>query len=122
MSSPTHPPSPRSPDGVYLHWGFESSLISAHNPFVNTAYEHYTHHAISAGNSPLWTGFFFKAWDQLAGTTGKDGKDCVCARCEAAAGRRSRAAFDKLEKPDYRPLLDGAFWAEAFRGDAGKGA
>lgn len=34
--------------GVYLHWGYESSLLTAHNPVFNTAYHHYTHHAISA--------------------------------------------------------------------------
>jgi lathosterol oxidase len=34
--------------GVYLHWGFESPLLSTHNPIFNTAYHHYMHHAISA--------------------------------------------------------------------------
>jgi lathosterol oxidase len=34
--------------GVYLHWGHESSLLSAHNPIFNTAYHHYIHHAVSA--------------------------------------------------------------------------
>ena len=34
--------------GVYLHWGYESTLLTAHNPIFNTAYHHYTHHAVSA--------------------------------------------------------------------------
>ena len=34
--------------GVYLHWGYESTWLSAHNPIFNTAYHHYTHHAIAA--------------------------------------------------------------------------
>jgi lathosterol oxidase len=34
--------------GVYLHWGFETKMLTAHNPILNTAYHHYVHHAISA--------------------------------------------------------------------------
>jgi Delta7-sterol 5-desaturase len=30
--------------GVYLHWGYESPLLSAHNPIFNTSYHHYSHH------------------------------------------------------------------------------
>ena len=30
--------------GVYLHWGYESNLIDAHNGIINTAYHHYAHH------------------------------------------------------------------------------
>lgn len=33
--------------GVYLHWGYETTMLSAHNPILNTAYHHYIHHAIS---------------------------------------------------------------------------
>lgn len=36
--------------GVYLHWGYESPLLSTHNPIFNTAYHHYMHHAISVKN------------------------------------------------------------------------
>ena len=36
--------------GVYLHWGYESKYLSAHNPIFNTAYHHYIHHAISIKN------------------------------------------------------------------------
>lgn len=46
--------------GVYLHWGYETTLLSAHNPIFNTAYHHYVHHAISAKNRAIYTGFFFK--------------------------------------------------------------
>lgn len=34
--------------GVYLHWGYETSLISSHNILLTTSYDHYLHHAISA--------------------------------------------------------------------------
>lgn len=33
--------------GVYLHWGYESTLLTAHNPIFNTSYHHYIHHAKS---------------------------------------------------------------------------
>lgn len=33
--------------GVYLHWGYETPYLNAHNPIFNTAYHHYLHHAIS---------------------------------------------------------------------------
>ena len=36
--------------GVYLHWGYESKYLTAHNPVFNTAYHHYMHHAVSAKN------------------------------------------------------------------------
>lgn len=99
--------------GVYLHWGYESTMISPHNPLVNTAYEHYYHHAISAGSTPIYTGFFFKLWDQLAGTTQKNA--CVCARCEQKAGRRSREAWASVVKPDYSELLNVSFWGGAIK-------
>ena len=66
------------------------------------------HHAFSANRSPYYTGFFFKIWDNLAGTVNRDA--CVCARCEVKAGRRSPAAWDKLKKPDYSVLLKPGFW------------
>ena len=51
--------------GVYLHWGYESPLLSAHNPIFNTAFQHYCHHAKAILNKPYHCGFFFKIWDQL---------------------------------------------------------
>ena len=125
--------------GVYLHWGFESTLISAHQSIVNGAYEHWcalvarvgarggkrrrslngralpptphaVHHARSASGEKqtFYTGFFFKCWDNLAGTVNRDA--CVCSFCEVKAGRRSREAWDALKKPDYSVLLEPSFW------------
>jgi lathosterol oxidase len=104
--------------GVYLHWGFESPLISAHQPIINGAYEHYFHHAFSAGASPIYTGFFFKLWDQAVGTV--ETGPCVCSTCETAKGKRSRKAYDKVLKPDYSVLLQPAFWLEGGGKQAGK--
>jgi lathosterol oxidase len=101
--------------GVYLHWGFESPLISAHNPVVNGAYEHWYHHAKSGSNTPIYTGFFFKLWDQLAGTTQKEA--CVCSQCEVKAGRRSREQWEKVVKPDYSVLLKSSFWLAPLKGE-----
>ena len=46
--------------GIYLHWGFESDLLPADHPIMNTSFQHYAHHAISINNKPYHTGFFFK--------------------------------------------------------------
>lgn len=46
--------------GVYLHWGFESTYLGAHNPIFNTSYHHYSHHASSVIGRPVYTGFFFQ--------------------------------------------------------------
>ncbi len=97
--------------GVYLHWGFESPLISAHNPIVNGAYEHWFHHAFSGAKTPIYTGFFFKLWDQMVGTTQQQA--CVCSRCEVARGKRSKKEWEQLAKPDYSVLLKPSFWMEA---------
>ena len=94
--------------GVYLHWGFETPLISAHNPIINGAYEHWYHHAKSGANTPIYTGFFFKLWDQLVGTSQTE--PCVCSRCEVAAGRRSKKQWEKVTVPDYSVLLQPSFW------------
>ncbi|APR80196.1 Sterol desaturase [Minicystis rosea] len=97
--------------GVYLHWGYEASWLDAHHPFINTAFQHYVHHARSTLNKPMHTGFFFKIWDQLAGSVYKAGpEECICARCSTARGERSREAFDAVTKPDYSVLLQPSFW------------
>lgn len=97
--------------GVYLHWGYETSWPDAHHPWINTAFQHYVHHARSTRNKPIHTGFFFKIWDQLAGSLYKAGPDtCICAKCSTARGERSREAFEAVKKPDYSVLLDPAFW------------
>jgi lathosterol oxidase len=97
--------------GVYLHQGFEPAWPSAHHPLINTAFQHYVHHAKSTLHRPLHTGFFFKLWDQLAGSVYDEGPEtCLCAGCAVARGERTRAAYDAVDKPDYAPLLSPAFW------------
>ena len=97
--------------GVYLHWGYELSWPDAHHPWINTSFQHYLHHAKSTLNKPLHTGFFFKIWDQLAGSTYQAGPEaCLCARCATARGERTREAFEAVEKPDYAVLLQPSFW------------
>ena len=130
--------------GVYLHWGYESDFLSAHQPWVNGSYEHCEeeerghpimhhalvlttspppshththtlradyHHAYSGGSSPIYTGFFFKLWDQLVGTVAKG--PCKCSRCEVDRGARSLALWEKLERPDYSVLLSPTWWVTA---------
>uniref|UniRef100_A0A6B2LD44 Fatty acid hydroxylase domain-containing protein n=1 Tax=Arcella intermedia TaxID=1963864 RepID=A0A6B2LD44_9EUKA len=94
--------------GVYLHWGYEFTWLDAHNPYINTAFQHYCHHAVSIAFKPYHTGFFFKIWDKLAGSLYD--KDCFCAKCEREAGKRSFEDWKKLEKPDYSVLLQPKFW------------
>lgn len=91
--------------GVYLHWGYESPLIDAHNPVLNTAYHHYIHHAISAKGRPIYTGFFFKIWDQLFNSN-YDGK-CSCVKCRPV---RTLQQWEKVVKPDYSVLLSPSWW------------
>eukprot|EP01116_Phalansterium_solitarium_P003311 TRINITY_DN14135_c0_g1_i1.p1 TRINITY_DN14135_c0_g1~~TRINITY_DN14135_c0_g1_i1.p1 ORF type:complete len:307 (-),score=103.77 TRINITY_DN14135_c0_g1_i1:318-1121(-) len=94
--------------GTYLHWGYEFEWLDAHHPIMNTAFQHYIHHAQSIINKPYHTGFFFKIWDQLAGSVFD--QECVCAKCCRAKGLRTREAFAKIEKPDYSVLLSPSFW------------
>jgi len=94
--------------GTYLHWGYESPWLDAHNPIINTSFQHYCHHAVSGRRTVYHTGFFFKIWDQLAGSVYPG--ECFCARCEQKAGKRTREAFKKIEKPDYSVLVNPAFW------------
>jgi len=102
--------------GVYLHWGYELAWPNAHHPFINTSFQHYFHHARSTVNKPLHTGFFFKLWDQLAGSVYEAGPaECVCASCSIARGERTREAFDAIEKPDYSVLLSPSFWVRGGR-------
>jgi Delta7-sterol 5-desaturase len=94
--------------GAYLHWGYELRWPDAHHPWLNTAHQHYLHHARATLHRPYHTGFFLKLWDQLAGScyTGA----CDCSRCARQRGERSWEAWQRLEKPDYRPLLEPSFW------------
>merc|ERR1719231_222346 len=97
--------------GTYLHCGYEHKSLSAHNPYINTAFQHYLHHAISIKNKPYHTGFFFKCWDQMFGTV-YDGTTCVCAEDQIKQGLRTKAEFAKVEVPDYSILLSPSFWLE----------
>lgn len=38
--------------GVYLHWGHEVDWPDAHHPWINTAYQHYCHHAQCVPRAP----------------------------------------------------------------------
>eukprot|EP00600_Ochromonadales_sp_CCMP1393_P000965 CAMPEP_0174979830 /NCGR_PEP_ID=MMETSP0004_2-20121128/15017_1 /TAXON_ID=420556 /ORGANISM="Ochromonas sp., Strain CCMP1393" /LENGTH=208 /DNA_ID=CAMNT_0016231437 /DNA_START=312 /DNA_END=938 /DNA_ORIENTATION=- len=91
--------------GVYLHLGYESRYLSAHNPVLNTSYHHYMHHAISAKGRPIYTGFFFKAWDALFDT--KYTGACACHECRP---ERSLDEWKQVEKPDYSVLLSVQWW------------
>jgi lathosterol oxidase len=91
--------------GVYLHWGYESPLLSTHNPIFNTAYHHYIHHAVSAKNRPIFTGFFFKLWDQVFDTNNPN--PCSCVDCRP---KRTIEEWEKEKKYDYSCLLSPKWW------------
>eukprot|EP00300_Choanocystis_sp_HF-7_P025186 c26888_g1_i1.p1 GENE.c26888_g1_i1~~c26888_g1_i1.p1 ORF type:complete len:326 (+),score=75.68 c26888_g1_i1:61-1038(+) len=94
--------------GVYLHWGYELPFVSAHQPILNTSFQHYCHHAKAIIGKPYHCGFFFKIWDQLSGGMYKD--ECFCSRCSQAKGLRTPELFAKVEIPDYSVLLKPSFW------------
>jgi len=94
--------------GVFLHWGYEFETLDAHNPILNTSFQHYLHHARSIKNKPYHTGFYFKVWDYLMGTLYDQA--CFCSKCQRKEGLRSKELWDKVEKPDYSVLLQPSFW------------
>jgi len=96
--------------GVYLHLGFELEYPDAHHSWLNTAFQHYLHHAISIFDKPYHTGFFFKCWDQIFGSV-YDG-ECFCCKCEQKKGLRTKEIYDTIEKPNYKILLSPNFWLE----------
>lgn len=96
--------------GVYLHWGYESPYLSAHNPIINTSFQHYCHHAKSLMNTPYHCGFHFKIWDQLLNTCYPREK-CFCAECSRNKGERTEEAFEKIQIPDYSKLFTLKMWA-----------
>mmetsp|Transcript_16395 Transcript_16395/g.32630 ORF Transcript_16395/g.32630 Transcript_16395/m.32630 type:complete len:338 (+) Transcript_16395:21-1034(+) len=96
--------------GVYLHWGYESPYLSAHNPIFNTAYHHYLHHAKAFRGKPYHTGFFFKIWDHLVWGGVYPVEKCFCCECEKKKGKRSEALYKKVVVPDYSVLFDVNFW------------
>ena len=106
--------------GTFIHWGYESPYLDAHNPVINTPYHHYCHHAVSSRKTTYYTGFFFKIWDQLAGSVYPN--ECFCVRCEQKKGKRSRELFEKTVIPDYSCLCRPSFYftKDALKFDATK--
>jgi len=101
--------------GVYLHTGYEADwIVDAHHPVLNTAFQHYIHHARGGRSTPYHTGFFFKVWDNLASSTFPldDGEKCLCVKCARGRGERSEAAWRKVAEslPDYSVMLQPGFW------------
>jgi lathosterol oxidase len=97
--------------GVYLHFGYETRWPNAHHPVLNTAFQHYVHHAKSTLHKPMHTGFTLKVWDNLVGSTYDAGPDaCLCATCCQARGERTVEAWEAVDKPDYGELLQPRFW------------
>jgi lathosterol oxidase len=100
--------------GVFLHWGYELNYPDAHHPIINSSFQHHLHHRISVKgvDKTFNTGFFFKIWDELAGSvyTGP----CFCAKCEQAAGKRTFEQFQTIPKPDYSPLLSLKAWKQFY--------
>ncbi len=94
--------------GTYLHWGYESTILTAHHSWINSSYQHYYHHKFAVINRPIYTGFFFKIWDELFGSITKN--DCLCSLCEERKGNRTKKQFDEVKKPDYSVLLSLRFW------------
>lgn len=100
--------------GVYLHWGHELSFPDAHHPWINTAFQHYCHHAKSINRRPYHTGFMFKIWDNLFGSV-YDG-ECFCSKCCVKRGERTPEKWKQVQLPDYKPLLSAKFWLEGILG------
>lgn len=96
--------------GCYLHWGYEFNYPDAHHPIINTAFQHYAHHARAFIGKPHNCGFFFKIWDQLFGSSFNE--ECFCVKCQRAKGTRTLAAFKEIKVPDYSVLLKPSFWLD----------
>lgn len=64
---------------------------------------------------PIFTGFFFKIWDQLFNTGYPEG--CQCHLCRPA---RSRQMWEETVKPDYSVLLSPKWWLHSSTVDAEK--
>lgn len=98
------------PYGCYLHWGYEMDYPDAHHPIINTAFQHYCHHAKAIIGKPYHCGFFFKIWDNLFGSVYKG--ECFCVKCQRAKGLRTEEQFKKVSIPDYSILLQPSFWMQ----------
>mmetsp|Transcript_581 Transcript_581/g.577 ORF Transcript_581/g.577 Transcript_581/m.577 type:complete len:299 (-) Transcript_581:318-1214(-) len=97
--------------GTYLHWGYESQFLSAHNKVLNTAYDHHCHHAKSIKNKAIRTGFFLKIWDDLFRSVYNEA--CFCVRCQHKEGKRTLEEFKKIKIPDYSVLIKPSFWLQS---------
>lgn len=98
--------------GMYLHCGHELAFLPHDNPVFNTSYQHCTHHALSYRNRPYYTGFVFKAWDNLADAR-YHGTQFIPAVEDQKLGNRSLERWEKNVKPnlpDYGVLLTPRFW------------
>jgi hypothetical protein len=60
---------------------------------------------------PIYTGFFFKLWDHVFGTTYPG--NCSCYQCRP---RRSQDERAKVKKPDYSVLLSPTWWVSSSAG------
>jgi len=47
--------------GTFIHWGYETPWLDAHNPVINTPFQHYCHHAVSGRKTTYHTGFFSRS-------------------------------------------------------------
>jgi len=56
-------------------------------------------------NRPIYTGFFFKLWDNICGTL--DEGACRCHQCRP---KRTLEQWAQVEKPDYSVLLSPSWW------------
>ena len=73
--------------GVYLHWGYESTWLDAHNPIMNTAFQHYCHHAKAILNKPCVHPRANRARERSECKAG------VCPPAAEAGERAKRASF-----------------------------
>jgi sterol desaturase/sphingolipid hydroxylase (fatty acid hydroxylase superfamily) len=107
--------------GMYLHCGHELAAIPYDHPFLNTSFQHYAHHAVSVKNKPYHTGFFVKAWDQLAGSI-YQGEQVIPALEDQKLGNRSRERWESEVKPslpDYTLLASPHYWLQNWRNAPG---
>lgn len=100
--------------GLYQHWGFELSWLSAHQSIITSSFHHHAHHARATRGRPLHTGQLLQLWDRLCGSV-IDPSECFCCRCAVSKGDRTLAAFEALPKPDYSPLLSWKTWVYDFK-------
>ena len=99
--------------GVYLHSGHELESLSAHNPILNTSFQHYCHHSKSLMNRPFHCGYILKVWDNVFGCAYPEEK-CFCAECSRKKGQRTMENYEKVVKPNYAELFQLKMWTYGF--------